>query len=185
MKSLLIYLFAIILVTVSCRNNPGTQVTDAGNESDSAIIPGKKSTSQPDQISEKKGTKTEFPSVSGKEAKTVEFEIVKVSPADTSEKMSFFHSDKKYFKADSIYCAMLYKLREVRAAANEKSPEGDYITMMVDERPEGDSHYYQIALCKIRRQLNKMDRLETYRIDVKSHQIEKHDVVKDKWIALK
>jgi hypothetical protein len=122
--------------------------------------------------------------VPDKEAKTLEVEIVKLNVNDSCHKMSFFHNDLKYFHNDSLYCELLYKLKEVEQAAKTVSSEGDYVSMMIDDRPQGSMNYYQIALYKIRAKLDKMDRIDSYRINIKSKLIEKHDVVKDKWVAV-
>ena len=99
--------------------------------------------------------------------------------------MSFFQSDRKYFHNDSLYCELLYKLKEVENAARIISPEGDYVSMMIDDRPQGKINYYQIALYRIRSRLDKMDRIDSYRINIKSKVIEKQDIVKDKWVSVK
>jgi hypothetical protein len=120
-----------------------------------------------------------------KENKTVQVEIIKLNLRDTCHKMSFFHNDLKYYYEDSLYCELLYKLREVEEAAKRVSPEGDYVSMMIDDRPHGTTSYYQIALYKIRAKLDKMDRIDSYRINTKSKTVEKRDVVKDTWVAVK
>jgi hypothetical protein len=80
---------------------------------------------------------------------------------------------------------LLYKLKEVENAARIISPEGDYVSMMIDDRPQGKINYYQIALYRIRSRSDKMDRIDSYRINIKSKVIEKQDIVKDKWVSVK
>ena len=76
-------------------------------------------------------------------------------------------------------------MKEVQKSVKESNPDGDYVSMMIDDRPQSGSSYYQIALYRIRAKLDKMDRLESYRIDTKTRQIEKHDVVRDKWLLIR
>ena len=187
MKTFFKYFLVLALIICSCRNNSGTKTNDDRkvSDGDSSVLNEKKPLAALKENSTNANQTTVNPSAPHKDAKTVEVEIRKLNPVDTLQKMSTFHSDLKYFKTDSIYCELLYKLKEVKVLTKEKNSEGDYVSMMVDERPAGSDKYYQIALYKIRVQLGKMDRLETYRIDVKTHQIEKHDVVKDKWIVVK
>lgn len=126
-----------------------------------------------------------FGKVTSKENKTIQVEIIKLNPKDSCHKMSFFHNDLRYFYEDSLYCELLYKLSEVEQAAKRVSPEGDYVSMMIDDRPHGTINYYQIALYKIRAKLDKMDRIDSYRINTKSKSVEKLDIVKDIWVAVK
>jgi hypothetical protein len=123
--------------------------------------------------------------VSKIDAKTIEVEIIKLNLNDTFHKMAFFHNDRKYFHNDSLYCELLYRLKEVDSEAKSISPEGDYVSMMVDDRPQGSKNYYQIALYRIRAHLDKMDRINSYRINIKNKLIEKQDIVKDTWVTVR
>ncbi len=185
MRNQFSYVAIIILLLASCRNSSDNKSSTERNKSDSgalAVEGTKSNEAENAKLSEKHDNKLK---AVNKEAKSVEVEIIKINPADSTHKLSFFSADRKYFHKDSLYCELLYNLKEVKSAAKDHSADGDYISMMVDDRPQGSSQYYQIAVYRIRVKLDKMDRIDSYRIDVKSKLIEKHDVVRDKWILVK
>jgi hypothetical protein len=187
MRNILRFCVIILFLAGACRNLSENKNNSDNNKGDTATSFIQKSpatgekvvNSKPDNIQGKNTTDSK------KEAKTIEVEIIKLNPMDSTHKMSFFHNDRKYFHNDSLYCELLYKLKEVESAAASISPEGDYVSLMIDDRPQGATRYYQIALYRIRARLDKMDRIDSYRIDIKSKMIEKHDVVKDRWIQIK
>jgi hypothetical protein len=187
MRNILKFCVIILFLSVACRNLSENKNNSDNNKVDtstgfiqkSSATGEKVMNSKPDNIQGKNTTDNK------KEAKTIEVEIIKLNPNDSTHKMSFFHNDLKYFHNDSLYCELLYRLKEVESAAKGISTDGDYISMMIDDRPQGDTHYYQIALYKIRAKLDKMDRIDSYRIDIKSKKIEKRDAVRDRWIRLK
>jgi hypothetical protein len=183
-RNLSAYCLLILLIAISCRHSAENKSTQENRPIDSSGIL-KKNQNYRDSINiSRSNARVNKSDESKSGVKEVEVEIKKLNPRDTSHKMSLFAADRKYFHNDSLYCEMLYKLKEVQSAAKEIMPEGDYISMMIDDRPAGQSHYYQIALYRIRAKLEKMDRIDSYRINNKTKLIEKHDMVRDKWIPV-
>jgi len=185
MRNLFSYCVIIIFLLASCRNSADNKSSAERNKSDSgtlAVAVTKSNEAENVKLSENHDNKSGSNTAG---AKSVEVEIIKINPGDSTHKLSFFSADRKYFHRDSLYCELLYNLKEVKSVAKESSPDGDYVSMMIDDRPQGSSQYYQIAVYRIRVKLDKMDRIDSYRIDVKTKLIEKHDVVRDRWILVK
>jgi len=186
MRNIFTFFVIILLFIAACRNKHVNNNIPDKSTADSIIGSDAKAKTGNNTDAYKKidTIVNNVTSNSKHEAKSIEFEIVKLNPKDSCHKMSFFHYDRKYFHNDSLYCELLYKLKEVEKAARIVSPEGDYVLMMIDDRPQGKINYYQIALYRIRTKLDKMDRIDSYRINIKSKVIEKQDIVKDKWLPI-
>lgn len=187
MKKALIYWIYLILFSVACRNT-NVKHDGSGNVRNDSVAGfsnkiNKESVKSPKSGSDTMSIKSGL--ITKKESKTIEVEIAKINPKDTFHKMSYFHNEHKYFHKDSLYCELIYNLNEVERLIKSAAQEGDFVTMMVDERPQGSMEYYQIALYRVRLKLDKMDRLDSYRINATNKQIEKLDVVKDQWVIIK
>jgi len=185
MRKYILTCILVVVLSTSCRNLSDKKANADGQKADSGVIANTENPKKPANNVNPTDNQISKLKTPGKEAKSVEVEIINLNTGDTTHKMSLFLSDRKYFHSDSLYCELVYKLKEVQKLAKERNPDGDYVSMMIDDRPQSGSNYFQIALYRIRTKLDKMDRLESYRIDTKTKHIEKHDVVKDKWVLLK
>jgi len=187
MRKTVYYSILILFISASCRNS-NLRTNNSNNEKADSVfgITGERTTDSAKTVLAVTQTKvnTTVPGAK-KAAKSIEFEIVSLNPDDSSHKMSFYHSDYKYYHRDSLYCEVLYNLSEVKLAIKNANREGDFVTMMIEGRPQGSMDYYQIALYRMRATLDKMDRVDFYRISIKNKVIEKRDVVRDKWVKIK
>ncbi|HEY0740368.1 MAG TPA: hypothetical protein VGD40_02865 [Chryseosolibacter sp.] len=108
-----------------------------------------------------------------------------ISQADSVAKFIMW-VDKEVSPQEKQCHSLIWKLRDIRKAANELMKKGSYPFTMTDEWPSPESEYYVVGFYEMKLLNNMMDkyvRLTTYRIDRKM-KMERYNPEDDSWAAV-